>query len=109
MLLCNFLIHWAFLEGGVNLAEALDIVVNIIDNQILAHTLQEARDKIIKQGRIAQYLKQTGLFPPIAIYLINTGEQSGQLDTMLLTVAKNYEVELTEITDNLSAKLGPLF
>jgi len=96
------------LEGGVNLAESLDIVVSTVDNRILADTLQEARDKIIKQGKIAQYLKQTELFPPIAIYLINTGEQSGQLDAMLLTVARNYEVELTELTDSLVAKIGPL-
>ena len=95
------------LEGGVNLAEALDIVVNIIDNRILADALRQARDKIIKQGKIAQYLKQTNLFPPIAIYLINTGEQSGQLDFMLLTVAKNYEEDLGEYADSLSAKIGP--
>lgn len=53
------------LEGGVNLAESLDIVVNIIDNRVLADALREARDKIIKQGKIAQYLKQTNLFPPL--------------------------------------------
>lgn len=96
------------LEGGVNLAESLDIVVNIIDNKVLAQELREARDKIIKQGKIAQYLKQTGIFPPIAIYLISTGEQTGQLDTMLLTVAKNYEDDLGEYADSLSARLGPI-
>jgi type II secretory pathway component PulF len=96
------------LEGGVNLAEALDIVVSIVDNRVLADALREARDKIIKQGKIAQYLKQTGLFPPIAIYLISTGEQSGQLDTMLLTVAKNYEEDLKERADTLSSRIGPI-
>lgn len=96
------------IESGVNLAEALDIVVNIIDNRVLADTLRQARDKIIKQGQIAQYLKQTNLFPPIAIHLINTGEQTGQLDSMLLTVAKNYEEDLAEIADSLTAKLGPI-
>lgn len=96
------------LEGGVNLAESLDIVVNIIDNRVLADALREARDKIIKQGKIAQYLKQTGIFPPIATYLISTGEQTGQLDKMLLTVAQNYEEELSEYADGLSAKIGPI-
>ena len=96
------------LEGGVNLAESLDIVVNIIDNRVLADALREARDKIIKQGKIAQYLKQTGIFPPIATYLISTGEQTGQLDKMLLTVAQNYEQELSEYADGLSAKIGPI-
>jgi type IV pilus assembly protein PilC len=96
------------IEGGVNLAEALDIVVSIIDNRILADTLREARDKIVKQGKITQYLKQTNIFPPIAIYLIKTGEETGKLGEMLLTVARNYEEELSDYADALSARLGPL-
>ncbi|MFC1845559.1 type II secretion system F family protein [Candidatus Dependentiae bacterium] len=96
------------IESGVHLSESLDIVVKIINNRILADTLSEARDKIVKQGKIAQYLKQTNIFPPIAIYLIKTGEESGQLDTMLLTVAQNYEEELSEKADNLSTALGPI-
>ena len=96
------------LESGVNLSEALDIVCNIIDNKVLADALNEARDKIIKQGKIAQYLKQTRIFPPIAIYLIKTGEESGNLGLMLLTVAKNYEEDLGDLADSLAGKLGPL-
>lgn len=96
------------LAGGVNLSQALDIVVKIIDNRVLADALNEARDKIIKQGNISQYLKQTNIFPPIAIYLINTGEQSGQLDSMLLTVAKNYEEDLKELADSLTAWASPV-
>lgn len=96
------------LESGVNLSEALDIVVNIIDNKILAKQLREARDKIVKQGKIAQFLKETGIFPAIAIYLIKTGEETGELDTMLLIVAENYEVELSEMTTSLTAKIEPI-
>lgn len=96
------------LQSGVNLSESLDIVVSIINNQVLAETLRAARDKIIKQGNIAQYLKQTQIFPLIAIYLINTGEKTGQLDTMLLTIAKNYEEELASWSDSLTSLLNPL-
>ncbi len=96
------------LQGGVNLSESLDIVIKVIDNRVLAEALAKARDKIIKQGRISEYLKQTGMFPPIAIYLIKTGEESGQLDTMLLTVAQNYEEDLKEIADSLVSLIGPI-
>ena len=95
-------------ESGVNLSESLDIVVHIVQNRVLTKSLMEARDKIIKEGKIAPYLKETGLFPPIAIYLINTGEQSGQLGFMLLTVAQNYENDLTENSENLTAFLQPI-
>lgn len=96
------------LEGGVNLAEALDIVVKIVDNQVLVNELNQARENIIKQGRVADYLKRTGLFPPLAIYLINTGEQSGELDKMLLAVAQHYEEETTEYSEGLAASINPI-
>lgn len=97
---CNTL--GMLMESGVNLSSALDIVCEIIDNSILVQTLTQAKDKIVKQGKVTPFLKETGLFPPMAIYLINTGEQSGKLDFMLLTVARNYEVELTDLTDKLT-------
>ena len=96
------------IEGGVNLAEALTIVSDIVDNQVLAKVIDEAKDSIIKQGRIAEYLKKTNIFPSTAIYLINTGEQSGELGAMLLTVAEYYEIELSDLADSLSSKLGPI-
>ena len=95
------------MESGVNLAESLDIVCKIVDNKIISATLKEARDKIIKQGKITQYLQQTGVFPAMATYLIKTGEDGGQLGHMLPMVSKNYEDELIEASDNLAAKLGP--
>ena len=96
------------LESGVNLSEALDIVCNIVDNEVLTHKLREARDNIIKEGKIAKYLKKTGIFPPIATYMISTGEESGKLADMLLTVGNDYDNELIELTDGLTDKLAPI-
>lgn len=96
------------LENGVNLAPALDIVCKIISNSILLTSLETAKEKIIKQGKITSFLKETKIFPSLAIYLINTGEQNGTLDHMLLVVSKNYEEDLSEITDNLTAAISPI-
>jgi type II secretory pathway component PulF len=95
-------------ESGVNLPEALEIVCKIIDNRILVDALREAREKIIKQGNITTYLRGTGLFPPVALYLIRTGEESGQLGQMLLTVAQTFDSEVRERADALSESLGPI-
>ena len=40
--------------------------------------------------------------------MISTGEESGQLDVMLTTVAHNYEEDLGEIADKMTASLGPI-
>lgn len=96
------------LEGGVHISEALDIVVSIIDNRVLATALSKARDNIVKEGKIAEYLEQTKIFPPLAIYLIKTGEQSGELATMLLAVAENYEKDYVELIDKLTGLISPI-
>ncbi len=96
------------LENGVSLAPALDIVCNIIENKILLQSLETAKEKIIKQGKISSFLQETKIFPPLAIYLINTGEQNGKLDQMLLLVAKNYDDDLSQLTDRLTSSLGPI-
>lgn len=96
------------LESGVNLSEALDIVCNIVDNGVLTSQLKLARDKIIKEGKIAKYLKETGIFPSIASYMISTGEQSGKLAEMLLTVGNDYDLELSERTEKLTDMVSPI-
>jgi type II secretory pathway component PulF len=96
------------LESGVNLSEALDIVCNIVENKVLTVKLNQARDKIIKEGKIAKYLKETGIFPSIASYMLSTGEQSGKLAEMLLTVGEDYEVQLQDLTDAITASITPV-
>jgi len=96
------------LESGVNLSEALDIVCNIVDNKVLTQKLHDAQDKIIKEGKIAKYLKETNMFPTIASYMISTGEQSGKLAEMLLTIGDDYDVELRERTEGLTAAINPI-
>ncbi len=96
------------LESGVNIAEALDIVVQIVDNQILVTALKKARDSIIKQGKVTEYLQRTGLFSNVSIHLIGTGEQSGALDVMLIQVGNYNQEELQEYARGMTALLNPL-
>lgn len=96
------------LESGVNLAEALDIVCNIVENKVLTQKLKQARDNIIKEGKIARYLKETGLFPSMASYMISTGEESGKLAQMLLTVGRDYDAQLLDNTESLTQSIDPV-
>jgi type II secretory pathway component PulF len=96
------------LESGVDIAQALDIVVQIVENQVLVDALIKAKENIIKQGRVTEYLQKTELFDKVAIHLINTGEQSGALDTMLIQVGKYNQDELSEFSEGLTALLNPL-
>jgi len=96
------------LEAGVNIAEALDIVVQVVENQLLVIALRQAKENIIKQGRVTEYLQKTRLFSAVDIHLIGTGEQTGALDVMLNQVGSYNQDDLQQFAQGLTALLNPL-
>jgi general secretion pathway protein F len=84
----------ALLRSGVPLLQAVKNSKDIIGN----HVISSALDKIsrgIKEGQgIARPLSEANIFPQLALSMIKVGEETGQLDTMLLKVANTYEKSL---------------
>lgn len=82
------------LRSGVPLLQALRNAKDIINNQIIASTIDTVV-KGAKEGKgIAGPLSHANVFPPLALSMIKVGEETGQLDTMLLKVAETYEKSL---------------
>ena len=82
------------LKSGVPLLQALKNSKDIINNQIIASAI-DAVAKGAKEGKgIAGPLSKANVFPPLALSMIKVGEETGQLDTMLLKVASTYEKSL---------------
>ncbi len=95
------------LHGGVPLLNAMTIVRDIIANQGIATMIEPIRNGIKKGEGIAQPMKQSGVFPPLAMHLIEVGEESGRLDAMLVQVAEVYDVEVRNGVKNLIAFFEP--
>jgi general secretion pathway protein F len=95
------------LHGGVPLLQAMTIVRDILGNQSIAATIEPIRNGIKKGEGIAQPMKQSGVFPPLAMHLIEVGEESGKLDSMLIQVGDVYDVEVRNSIKNLIAFFEP--
>jgi general secretion pathway protein F len=95
------------LHSGVPLLQGMNIVREILSNQGIASTIEPIRNGIKKGEGIAQPMKQSGVFPPLAMHLIEVGEESGKLDTMLIQVAEVYDVEVKNAIKNLIAFFEP--
>jgi general secretion pathway protein F len=95
------------LHGGVPLLQAMTIVRDIIGNRSIATTIEPIRNGIKKGEGISQPMKHSGVFPPLAMHLIEVGEESGKLDTMLVQVADVYDVEVRNSIKNLIAFFEP--
>ena len=95
------------LHGGVPLLQAMTIVREIIGNQSIAAAIEPIRNGIKKGEGITQPMKQSGVFPPLAMHLIEVGEESGKLDGMLAQVADIYDNEVRNSVKNLIAFFEP--
>jgi general secretion pathway protein F len=67
------------LESGLPVLEAMGVVRRVVDNELLAETLDMVRQKIAEGADIATPLKQSKVFPPVVGYMIGVGEESGRL------------------------------
>jgi general secretion pathway protein F len=96
------------LENGVPLLSALGIVKNIVGNQLIANSINYAADEVEKGNGLGKSLSASNIFPHISIQMIQVGEQSGQLESMLSKVADIYENEVQNTIVGLTSLLEPL-
>jgi general secretion pathway protein F len=82
------------LRSGVPLLQALNNSKDVINNRVMASAIDNI-SKGAKEGKgIAGPLSHANVFPVLALSMIKVGEETGQLDTMLLNVASTYEKSL---------------
>jgi general secretion pathway protein F len=95
------------LRGGAPLLQSMTIVRDIIGNQSIARTIDPIRSGIKKGEGIAQPIRQSGVFPPLAMHLVEVGEETGRLDDMLSQVTDTYDVEVRNGINGLIAFFEP--
>lgn len=96
------------LDGGVPMLNAMSIVRNVVDNEILARAIDEARDNISEGESIAGPLKKSGEFPPIVIHMVSVGEKTGELEKMLTQVSDSYDFQVRTKVDSFTSILEPV-
>src|SRR5262249_43003147 len=78
-------------HSGGPLLEGMTIVREVIGKQGIATQIEPIRNGIKKGEGIGPPMRQSGVFPPLAMHLVEVGEESGRLDTMLIQVADVYD------------------
>jgi general secretion pathway protein F len=96
------------LTNGVPLLSALSIARNVIANTVLRKDVGSAAREVKTGGGLARNLAQEGHFPRLALQMISVGEETGQLDTMLLKVSDTYDNEVRNTIDRLLSVFTPV-
>ncbi|MCK9538737.1 type II secretion system F family protein [Dokdonella sp.] len=95
------------LKNGVPLLNALTVSRNVMANSVLAEAVGAAAEEVKTGGGLGFALSQSKNFPKLALQMVSVGEESGELDTMLLKVADTFDVEVKNTLDRLLAALVP--
>jgi type II secretory pathway component PulF len=81
----------ALTKGGVTILESLAVVRDTLGNEILAREIDGVAEKVKTGQPLAEALSQSGTFPPLLIQITAVGEQTGQLDDLLLNAAETFD------------------
>lgn len=95
-------------SSGVSILEGLEITAKTAGNRVIHDAVMGSRASIAGGETISAPLKQSGVFPPMVVQMINVGEQTGGLDEMLSKIADFYDDEVDAAVSALLAALEPL-
>jgi len=96
------------LQAQVSLVEALEVAQRIISNAEMRREIQLILRQV-KQGRaVADPVVESKLFPPMVSQMIAVGEETSELDAMLLKVADHFEKEIDSRVETLSSVMEPI-
>jgi general secretion pathway protein F len=96
------------LTSGVPIIEALKIVKTVVQNKVMEASIEDSISEVMEGSSIAAPLKKSGVFPPIIIHMISTGEKSGTLEEMLVKAAGAYEEDVETSVAGLTSILEPV-
>jgi len=94
--------------AGISMIEALEITGKTMKNIRFRDELLNAKDKVAQGRPLSEPLKAGGLFPNMIVHMIGIGEETGNLEDMLLTAAGYYEEEVEVTTESISTVVEPM-
>lgn len=95
------------LVSGIPVVRAMDIVKNIVNNRVIAEAIENSQESIVEGQSIAAPLARSGVFPAMVTDMIAIGENSGQLEQMLLKVSDAYDHQIETTVSGLTSILEP--
>jgi type IV pilus assembly protein PilC len=96
------------LSSGVPILQSLDITARTAGNVIIEEAITKVRQGVERGESFVEPLRATEVFPNMVSQMINIGEQTGALDSMLGKIADFYESEVDAAIANLLTLMEPL-
>ena len=98
----------SLMGAGVGLLNAIQVTSGAIGNDVIANELRAASDEVRSGKQLSTILAKSKHFPMIVPQMLAVGEETGQIDKVLVKVADFYEEEVDTMIDSLASIIEPL-
>ena len=96
-------------KSGLQLPEILEVTIHAVsNNQVVNQALTEVREKLMEGKGLSGPMSENKLFPPTMIKMLAMGEQTGNIDTALTTLATYFEEKAAQNIESLIAMIEPV-
>lgn len=103
---CN--VFGTLTRSGVPILNAMEIVRDTAGNEVIAEAIDYAKTQISEGGSISEAFRERGVMPALAVQMMSIGEETGELDKMLMKVGEFYEDEVEQAIKGLTSMMEPL-
>jgi len=98
----------SLMSSGVSVLDALSVTGGAIGNKVIENELKDAAIQVKNGKQLSEPLSASKHFPPIVSQMLAVGEETGQIDTVLVKVADFYEEEVNVMIDGLASIIEPV-
>jgi MSHA biogenesis protein MshG len=95
-------------SSGVPITRAMSVVAQTVDNAWMARRVEQMRDGVERGESLSRCAAAAGIFTPVVLQMIAVGEETGELDNLLVEVATMYERETDYAIKGLSSAIEPV-
>ena len=96
------------IASGVPILQALEIVRDAVGNAVVAKAISNVHSSIKEGESVVAPLRESGIFDPMVIGMIQVGEETGTLAPMMIRVADTYDDDIDTAVEGLTSLLEPL-
>jgi len=98
----------SMMAAGVSVLDSIEVTGKAIGNSVLEDELIAAAKMVANGSQLSQPLSESKVFPAIVAQMLAVGEETGQIDEVLIKVAEFYEDEVDATVESLSSILEPI-
>jgi MSHA biogenesis protein MshG len=95
-------------KSGVPIVQGLTTVAGVVDNDYIAQRVEQMRDGVERGESVLRTSVTAGIFTPVVLQMIAVGDETGEIDDLMLEVAQLYEREVDYEVKTLAAQIEPI-